>query len=126
MFFVRDSREYVKNFKKDVPKRDIMLEVGKLWSLVKAHLPCAGVSSLDFYQELARQDLERFKREHAQYVSLINSLRHQNVKKSEKHSVRTIDPNGPPDNAENICSNVKRTTLSDYKGSSFRFYGSDQ
>ena len=39
MFFVRDCRDCVKRDKKDILKRDIMSEVGKMWNLVKTGAP---------------------------------------------------------------------------------------
>jgi hypothetical protein len=84
MFFVRDSREYVKKNKKEVQKRDIMLEVGKMWSVVKSGVNCPGVKVLSYYQDLAYKDLDRFKTEHAEYVNIINQLRHRNIISSEK------------------------------------------
>lgn len=65
MFFVRECREYVKKHMKFVPRRDIMLEVGKMWNLVKEGETCKGVQPLAHYQELSSQDLDRFKKEHA-------------------------------------------------------------
>jgi len=35
MFFVREARDFVNIHRKDVLKRDIMLEVGKMWNIVK-------------------------------------------------------------------------------------------
>lgn len=110
MFFVRDSREYVKTHMLQVPKRDIMLEVGKMWNLVKSSIPCQGVQNMDYYREQARLDLDRFKREHAEYVSQINRLRHLNVLKSE-HSEAA-------EQRQSVMKR-KRTTLSDQKLSSF-------
>ena len=78
MFFVRDARQKVKLEMPHVPKKDIMLEVGKLWKEINKH-----PNQLRYYQELARKDLERFKFEHANFVNQINLLRRQNIMKSE-------------------------------------------
>ena len=39
MFFVRDCRDFVKRDKKDILKRDIMHEVGRMWNMVKKGEP---------------------------------------------------------------------------------------
>ena len=80
MFFVREARNYVNKERKDVLKRDIMLEVGRLWNVVKSGQKCGGVNNIEYYKQLAKQDLERFKSEHAQFVNGINQLRHSNLK----------------------------------------------
>ena len=87
MFFVRDCRDYVKKNMKFVPKRDIMLEVGKMWNEVKDGRPCKGVEPIAHYQNLAAEDLVRFREEHAKYVSTINSLRHRNVQGAQEQPV---------------------------------------
>ena len=46
MFFVRDARLKVKTTMKHIPKKDIMLEVGKLWRKIST-------KDLGFYQTLA-------------------------------------------------------------------------
>jgi len=76
MFFVREARDFVNRNRRDIQKRDIMLEVGKLWNIVKNEGKCPGINSLDHFNRLAVKDLERFKREHAAYVNTINNLRH--------------------------------------------------
>jgi len=82
MFFVREAREFVKT-NKNVPKRDIMLEVGKLWNIIKSGQATPGVNALDHYEKLSKDDLERFKSAHTEYVSKINSMRHKNIKESQ-------------------------------------------
>ena len=79
MFFVREAREYVSRDLKHIQKRDIMLEVGKLWNSIKQGMPTPGVSVMSYYENLAKQDLVRFKQEHAAYVQKINSMRHSNI-----------------------------------------------
>ena len=65
MFFVRDARMKVKTTMLHIPKKDIMLEVGKLWRQISP-------SELQYYQKMAKDDLLRFKREHGEFVSRIN------------------------------------------------------
>jgi hypothetical protein len=72
MFFVRDARLKVKSTMKHVAKKDIMLEVGKLWRQISP-------KDLAYYQQLAKEDLQRFKREHAEFVSRINQMRHNTL-----------------------------------------------
>lgn len=49
MFFVRDAREKVKLEMPHVPKKDIMLEVGKLWQEINKY-----PHKLAYYQDLAK------------------------------------------------------------------------
>jgi hypothetical protein len=79
MFFVRDARLKVKEEMPQVPKKDIMQQVGKLWRELNEK-----PEELAYYQELARKDLERFKLEHAEFVSKINALRRKNLGEEEK------------------------------------------
>ena len=54
-------------FNSDSPPRGlkIMKEVGRLWSQIKE-------DSLSIYREQARLDLERYKKEHEEFVTIIN------------------------------------------------------
>ena len=61
----------------DVPKRFIMHEVGKLWRQIKE-------DELKIYEKMARDDLDRFKQEHGEFVSKINILRHENIQPREE------------------------------------------
>jgi uncharacterized protein YaaR (DUF327 family) len=84
MFFVRDAREQVKANMPEVPKRDIMLEVGKMWHEIKNDK-----KRIAPYQEMALKDLQRFKREHAEFVQSINEKRH----KTQIEMKENIEPN---------------------------------
>lgn len=61
---------------------------------------------MDYYREQARLDLDRFKREHADYVSSINRLRHLNILKSETGDAAELKQ------VESVMKR-KRTTLSE-------------
>mgnify|MGYP001146850719 CR=1 FL=1 len=79
MFFVRDARMKVKTTMLHVPKKDIMLEVGKLWRQISS-------IDLQYYQTMAKEYLLRFKREHGEFVSRINQMRHMNIPLEESAS----------------------------------------
>ena len=51
-----------------------MKEVGRLWSQIKE-------DSLSIYREQARLDLERYKKEHEEFVTIINLKRQEAFKK---------------------------------------------
>lgn len=55
-----------------------------MWNILKQVGQVPGINSLDHYEKLAREDLERFKMEHASYVNKINELRRSNVKKGKQ------------------------------------------
>jgi hypothetical protein len=52
----------------NIASLDIMKEVGRIWQVINKE-------ELDYFKEKAKVDMERYRKEHEQFISEINELR---------------------------------------------------
>ena len=70
MLFVRDMRPFVMKTMPSIAPLDIMKEVGRRWKKISE-------PNLIKYRDLALKDIERYKKEHKEFVDKINLQRKQ-------------------------------------------------
>lgn len=68
MFFVRETRRKVVESMPHVRSLDIMKEVGNQWKHITN-------KELEHFRQMARDDLERYQREHKLFIESINQIR---------------------------------------------------